>query len=321
MVIKMKQITKQTLEEIERKFKTNNGYVLSNENLIYCPQVNGLVNICLNELGFLQEAKNNCQGFLDSSSHDKVSGLFWREVDLKGNIKVPKINTCKNSIFALALSQCEFSDAANEIMDSLKRGPAYNLQEKLFTREYDSKTREVNPLIITQSNLWAALAYVQLGRKQEATQLVESLEEQKFDKSTGLFISQDCRLKNAEQNFYCDDQALAIIVYSNLGEQEKAMKLMQNTIDRLYDARTGLFNSSSIDKNKSTYKNSLMGFALGRLGQYHKLLKLQKGLVSLFYDEKSKLFRQSTTDKTEIPDNSALALVCLNYNHIRHLVF
>ena len=72
---------------------------------------------------------------------------------------------------------------------------------------------------------------------------------------------------------------------------------------------------------KATYKNSLMAFALGKLGLDIELKRLKEGLVKLLYNDKTCLFRQSTKDKTEASDNSALALVALNYEELEHSVF
>jgi hypothetical protein len=321
MGTKMKEITKKTLREINKKFKTNRGFILSVENPIYCPQVDGLVNICLIELGFLKESGENCQAFFESKSFNPSSGLFYREVDLDGKVKAPFFNTGKNSIFALALSLSNLKDKAENIMNNLRQSPAYNYQTGLYSREYNPSTKEVNHLIITQSNLWVALSLIKLGKKAEANQIIKYLENKRLDKEKNLFISQDCRFKESKETYFCDDQALAVLVYLSLGEKDKAQRLMKTTIEEFYDFKTGLFNSTSLDDTKSTYKNSFVAFALGRLGMNEYLSKVQKGLVRYLYDPQEKLFRQSTNDATKIPDNSALALVALEYGNIKHEVF
>jgi hypothetical protein len=326
METKMQEITKQTLQEIETRFKTERGYVLSKENSVYCPQVNGLTSICLAELGFSEEAQSGVRNFLRSPIFDVEAGLFHREVDLEGRIVVPAFNTCKNSVFALALVTNGFNAKAEELMDNLQRSPAYIQEKGLFGREYNPNAGEVNPLLITQSNLWAALAYSSLGKAEKAKQIMKNLESEKYSKDQRLFDSQDCRDRKSEDRFFADDQALAILTYLKIGEEQKARDLAKSVLESpFYDAQTGLFNSSfsgsSVDTTKSTYKNSLMAFALVRLGYSDELKRLQEGLVRDLYDLKEKLFRQSTNDETKIPDNSALALVALEYNHIKHNLF
>jgi hypothetical protein len=297
------------LLEIKRRFKTSNGYCGSWDSTdILCPQVNGLVNICLTELGFEKETEKNLRTFLQSPSFDKKTGLFYREVDLDGNVVVPNFNVCKNAVFALSLAPY-FSDEAKIILGNLKNSPAYLVKSKLYGREFN--TFQVNPLIITQSNLWMALAYSKLGLNKETEQIVHALEKNRFQQ--GLFNSQDCRGTDYKTKFFLDDQALAILAYIELGQQEKAKQIIGTTINNFYDSKMGLFNSSTDDNVKSTYKNSLMAQSLAKLDYKEELINLQKGLVRELYDSKERLFNQTTIDSTKVPDNSALALVTLNY--------
>jgi len=326
MVNKMQRITEQTLEKIEKRFKTKKGYVLSSENPIYCPQVNGLTNICLIELGFLDASKNNCQSFLESPSYDNLRGLFYREVDLEGRVTIPAFNSCKNSVFALALNENGLKDEAEKVITSLKQSPAYVKEHNLFGREFNPNGDEVNSLIITQSNLWASLAYAHLEKTKESKELIKNLENTRYNQDYGLFESQDCRFIDSNSAFYLDDQALGALVYLKIGRRQKAKDLIETVLSSLlYDTDSGLFNSSfsddKVDATKSTYKNSLMAFALGRLGYTKELKRIQEGLVRELYDDDERLFDQSTRDKTKIPDNSALALVALEYNSIKHSVF
>lgn len=326
MEIKMQEITKQTLQEIERRFKTEEGYVghFNGDNTIYCPQVNGLVNICLKELNKSAEAQDNSQRFLDSFSFNREKGLFYREVDTTGRIVAPYFNTCKNAVFALSLASNGLINKAENILRNMKESPLYIKDRGLYAREYNPETGEVNPLIITQSNLWVALAYSAIGQNDEARSIMRSLENKRYSQDCGLFNSQDCRLFNSQdcgsqrskERFFVDDQALAIQIYCKIGEMQKARDLTEAVLNSLlYDRQTCLFNSSfsnsDVDQTKSTYKNSLMAQALNGIGYTKELKKLQAGLVRELYDSEERLFNQKTNDRTKVPDNSALALVAL----------
>jgi len=321
----MQRITEQTLQEIEKRFKTERGYILSSDSPIYCPQVNGLTNICLSELGLSNKSRENSQKFLESASYNHTKGLFYREVDLEGRVVVPAFNTCKNSIFALSLAANRLNEEAEKIMDSLKL-PLYLKEQGLFGREYNPETNEANPLIITQSNLWAALAYIKVGRLKEAKDLIKNLENKRYSQDCRLFDSQDCRGDSYQKRFFLDDQALGVLTYLEIGQEKKAKKLMQAILNSpLYDAKSDLFNSSfldlDIDRTKSTYKNSLMAFALGRLGYNKQLKRIQVGLVRELYNPNERLFDQTTRDKTKVPDNSTLALVAIEYDNLKHKIF
>jgi len=314
----MQNLREQTLQEIERRFKTDSGYVgyWDGNTRFYCPQVNGLVNICLSELGL--PTREDSQRFLESPSFDRERSLFYREVDTEGKIIVPSFNTCKNAVYALNLASNGLAEKAEKILKNLKSLPLYFQDTGLYGREYNPDTEEVNSLIITQSNLWVALAYSSIGQKEEARKIINSLEERRYNQDNRLFNSQDCRDYNYHERFFADDQALAIITYSQLGENGKARKLIETVLESsLYDGQTGLFNSSfsgsDIDKTKSTYKNSFMAKALANLGYVDELAEFQEGLVRELYDFEERLFNQTTRDKTKVPDNSALALVALEY--------
>ncbi|MBI2630528.1 hypothetical protein HYW76_05495 [Candidatus Pacearchaeota archaeon] len=316
----MQEITNQTLQEIEKRFKTDKGYVghFNGDNTIYCPQVNGLVNLCLRELGFSEKARTNSQNFLKSPSFDRKRRLFYREVDTEGNILASSFNTCKNAVFALNLALNGLKKEAHIILEHLSKSPLYFKEAGLYAREYNSETGEINPLLITQSNLWIAIAYSTLGQNEEARRIVRSLEKIRYSQDCRLFNSQDCRSRRSKERFFADDQALAIITYSRLGEREKATNLTEVVLrSSLYDAKTGLFNSSfsgsDIDSTKSTYKNSLMAQALAKTGFIKELKIVQEGLVKELYNFDERLFDQTTKDKTKVPDNSALALVALEY--------
>jgi hypothetical protein len=310
----MKKIAKQTLQEIKLRFKTEKGYVLTGENPIFCPQVNGLTNICLAMLGFSEEAKKNCLSFLRSPSFNAKIGLFHKEVNLEGKIIAPDFNSCKNAVFALALALNGFNKEAEEIMTNLGKSSVFIKEKGLFGKEFNPETGEVNSLVITQSNLWAALAFSSLGRIKEARQIMKSLEEARFDSDCKLFASIDC--SNGKSKIFVDDQALAILTHLKIGEEQKAKDLAKAVLNSpLRDTKSGLFNSSfsdnDVDTTKSTYKNSLMTFALKALGCSKELRRVQQGLVGDLHDSEEKLFNQSDKDETKIPDNSALAVAAL----------
>lgn len=316
----MTSIVKRTIESINHSFKTKQGFILCEENPIYCPQVNGLVNLCLSKLGFPEQAKDNLARFLASPSYNPTTGLFHREVDKEGRPIVPSYNTCKNSIMALALSENGFHAEAEKILESLKTIPLYLQNQGLFAREYGPETKKLNPLVVTQSNLWAALAYSSIGKAREANQLIQKLEQARYDPNQKLFISQDCSDTSHPAFFFLDDQALAILAYQHLKEPQKAQALLTSVLQSpLYDPHTGLFNSrfseTIVDNTKSTYKNSLMAIALNALNYKNELSAIQTGLLRILYDPMDSLFRQSTKDQTKIPDNSALALLAMECNN------
>jgi len=321
----MSKITQSVLEQVET-FRKPNGYILSQENPIYCPQVNGLTNICLSEFGLFYVAKKNAQDFFNSPSFNPMRGLFHREVGSDGEIVEPSFNSCKNSVFSLGLASSMVMNEAREIMRRLEDSPAYIKDEGLFGREYNPESGELNPLLITQSNLWAALAYSSIGEDCKTSEIMHNLKGVRYDSKMGLFNSQDCRCGNYFSRFFADDQALAALTYSKIGESGKAQRLMKSVLEsKFYDKDSGLFNSSlsnsDIDETKSTYKNSLMALALGKLTYEKKLGRVQDGLVRELYDPSENLFCQTTKDQTKVPDNSALALVALEYDNIEHLVF
>ena len=59
---------------------------------------------------------------------------------------------------------------------------------ELYGQEYNSETEGVNTLIITQSNLWATLAYSSIGENEGARKIVKSLETTKYSQDCGNII-------------------------------------------------------------------------------------------------------------------------------------
>lgn len=323
----VKQLTKKTVKELKTRFNTPEGFIGSFDNpKIFCPHVNGLTSICLEELGHLKEAKNSTIRFLNSNSYNEEQGLFYREVDTSGKIIVSEFNCCKNAIFAINLFINGFEEEAKKILENIIASPLLNPENKLFFREYNSKNNKVSPLILTQTNLWASWTYIYLNKHSEAKKIIKSLEKARYDKNMKLFSSQDCRDLNSKTRFFLDDQAIAILVYLKLGQKSKAKKLMKGILGSSFkDENSGLFNSSfsevDVDNTKSSYKNSFMAFALGKLGFKKELKYLQKSLIGELYDSSEGLFNQTTKDKIKIPDNSALALCAIEYKNLKHRIF
>lgn len=325
MEIKMKSILSSVFVSVERIFKIGGLYSTTSEEKLFCLHVNGLINVCLAELGLIRVAKTNIRVLLSSPLYDPNKGLFYGEMKDKEKLKSVYFNACKNSIMALALFSAGYIDYAKRILNSLKASPLYDIESGLFKKEYNPFTNQVNPLFLTQTNLWVALALIQVGKKNEAENILNSLEKCKLNSERGLFFSQDCRFPDSKPAFYIDDQALAILAYLNLGKRDSAKKLIQSVFNSpLYDQETGLFNSSfsedSVNRAKSTYKNSLMGFALGRLDLSKQLSRLQKKIIALLYDPDSELFKKSTNDETKIPDNSILAITAINFNNLKNSI-
>lgn len=322
----MNKLVKDTVNAIEKNFKANGLYITAKGNPVHCPQVNGLTIICLAELGFTRIARQDSESMLKSRLYDASKKAFYSGTDLKGRITDKNINACKNPIAALSLYATGFIEQANNVMDSLKNSTAFDSGTGLFKRQFNQQTNEINPLIITQSNLWAALTLAKLGRKKEANEILSAIKGAACDKNAWFYSSQDCRFKDSSKVIYCDDQALAAIAYASKGNNQTASKIMQDMLhSQLFDPKDGLFNSFFSDgitnKTKSAYKNALCGIALGKLGYEKELKRLSSSLSNILFDAKKKLFRQSTKDKILIPDNSALALTSINYPGLKHIVF
>ncbi len=237
---------------------------------------------------------------------------------------------------ALAFYATGKKENANETIDAMFNSPLFSERKKLFFREYNNG--KINSLIITQTNLWIAIVLLKLGRIKDAKELIGNLTNLNMDSVLKMFSSHDrergalkyrddtVHIGGGSRYIFADDQALAIIAHSLLGENEKSGELMDNLLKSdLYDSSTGLFNRSMENGNvinvKSTYKNGLCGIALGMLGRAEQLRKLQTGMEKYLYDENSGLFNMSQTDNLKVPDNSMLALLAMEYDNLAHLVF
>ena len=332
----MKKITGKTLQAIRKGYAVNGLYKTTENDTSICPHVNALVNIGLAELGFSEEAANNIASLLKSGLYDQKHKLFYREIGAGEEIMNSNFNVCKNALMVLALYAVGRKEDANECIDAMFNSPLFDAEKKLFFREYNGK--KINSLIITQTNLWTAIALSKINRKAEAERLVSNLADLNLNGDSGMFFSHDCEsgalkyrddtvhIGSGSRYIFADDQALAVIIYHMLGENQKAKELMDNLLKSdLYDISTGLFNrsmeSGDVVAVKSTYKNSLCGIALGMLGRAEQLKKLQAGLEKYLYDESSGLFNMSQTDNLKIPDNSMLALLAIEYDNLPHIVF
>jgi len=332
----MKEITKQTLRSIRRGFYFKGLYKTNNNTNFVCPHVNALVNIGLVEFGYLQEAIDNIEALLKSSLYDKKHRLFYREANADGEITNFNFNACKNALMALALYATGKKENANEIIDVMFNSLLFDKKKGLFFREYNNN--KINSLIITQTNLWIAIALSKLNRITEAKQLVANLANLNLDNISNMFFSHDreddtlkyrddtTNISGKTKYIFADDQALAVIAYSLIGENKRAKEIINNLLSSdLYDSSTGLFNRSlengTVLDIKSTYKNSICGIALGMIGNNEYLKKLQMGLEKYLYDKNLKLFNMSSSDNLKIPDNSMLALLAMEYDKLRHIIF
>lgn len=332
----MEKITEQTLRVLREKYTIGGLYKTTENDTSICPHINALVNIGLAELGFAEEAANNIALLLKSGLYDSKHKLFYREMSAEGEVTNSNFNACKNALMALAFYAVGMKENANKTLDAMFNSPLFDTGKELFFREYNGN--KINSLIITQTNLWSAITLLKLGRNAEVKRLVANLSNLNLDGDSGMFFSHDCEsgaLKYRDdtvhiggegRHIFADDQALAIIAYSLLGEDEKSEKLMDSLLKSgLYDSSTGLFNRSMENGNvinvKSTYKNSLCGIALGMLGRAEQLRKLQTGMEKYLYDENSGLFNMSQTDNLKVPDNCMLALMAMEYDNLKHKVF
>lgn len=324
----MQEIVKNTVQQIEKEFKIDNLYKLEKNKNIFCSHINSVVNIGLAELGHIETVKKNLKKLTKSKLYSKSDGLFYREINDNSEILNSNLNTCKNSLVALALIAGKENLLAKRIVESLYKSSLFDKNLGLFYMEVNLKNNSVNSSIITHSNLLFAIALLKLQRIEEANQIICKLEQLSFDKNNNLFASTDCKpeFKKNEMDFFSDDQALAIIAYNLIGEKRKAENLLNQTLNSpLYDKKTGLFNRNfnrqKINKTKTSYKNGLMGIALGAMGYKEELTKLQKSIIELLYNKQESLFNFSDSDTTKIPDNSILALLAINFYNLRHIIF
>jgi len=319
----MKEITRSVLKNI-KKLKVGEAFVVSHKDLSYCPQVNSLVLLGLYELGYKQNTFGN-QDLGSSSLFDKRIGLFHKRTDCSGVILQEDFNVCKNSIAALWLAVSGRKNEAKQIMQTLFDSAAFDSEKSLFFREFNVSSGNINKMIITQTNLWAAIALNFLGDKR-GKKILSALEQEKLDKKEGLFGSQNCKIHSAPKTFFSDDQALAIIAYCLTKQEEKAKSLCENLLkSKLYSKKTCLFNTCyglrSINYGKSTYKNGLCGIALGKAGFEKERKALSKAMSALLFDKRTGLFNGSNYTKTKYPDSNVLALMAIEYLKIKHEVF
>ncbi len=333
----MREMTQCVIRRIENDFKVNGLYKFQKQDT-FCVHVNSIVNIGLSELGYEETVSGNLDKMLKSKLFAKDTNLFYKEINQKDEITNHQFNTCKNALASLALIANGNKVLAEQIIDFLYNSPLFVEEVGLFCREFDSKSKNINPLLITQTNLWVVIALSKLQKTDEAKKLISSLEELNFDQKNKLFVSQDCERKilnddydkccihDKDKNYFPDDQALAVIAYNLLEQKRKAADLLKCVFNsKLYDHKTGLFNRSfnnkKTDTTKTSYKNGLMGIALGVAEYNSELRKLNDSMVELLYDEDESLFNFSNMDTNKIPDTSILALLSIEFNNLKHLVF
>jgi len=338
----MLEIIDKTVQQIETDLGSNGLYKYSQSKDIFCIHINSIVNIGLVEFGYKERACKNFEKIIQSKLFSQEHNLFYREIDRDNIIVNNYFNTCKNVLAVLALIAIDNKFLAEKIINALYDSPLFNKKVELFAREFNWKNKTIKPLIITQSNLWLALALIKLQQTDRAQKIIRELEKLNFDLETNLFVSQDCERKveiniadndydiqttsKENKKYFPDDQALAIIVYKLLNEEEKAKQLLGATINsKLYDSERGLFNRDfdqvETNKTKTSYKNGLMGIALGMMGYEKELNKLNNSMINMLYDKNELLFNFSDLDLTKIPDNSILALLSIGFKDLEHKLF
>lgn len=323
----MKRITRQTIRSMA-SHKVKGLYKTGPTNPVFCPHVNALINIGLVELGLARQAQLNVWSLFKSGLHDWRYHLFYREINEKGELTNSSLNACKNALVALTLYATGEIERSNLVVDAIFNSPLLDKEKGLLIREFGPSGRYINRLLITQTNLWAVIALWKLQRQEQAKQLFCNLVELSFDATFGLFSSQDCSVEVClKREFLSDDQALAVIAYCLMGQREEAETLMATMIaNGFFNPCTGLFARSlssqgSVSPASTTYKNGLCGIALGMLQQEEHLAMLQQGLRQHLYDQEAELFNLSVVDKAAMLDNSILALLALEFNELRHVVF
>lgn len=312
---------KLVVESIDKKFKVSGLLRTETNNPTLSLHVNSLVCIGLAELDMELSANKLAQN-INKFRH---RSSFFKSLDINKDSYSNVINTCKTALACLALIAVGRKIEAERTIKELFSSPLFDAKMGLFMREYEDK--RINPLIITQSNLWLALALFKCGKIKQAKKLLEHLDKISFDNIKNLYVSSDCESDSSHGTkvYYSDDQALGIIVNLANGNTLKAELLLKGTMSNgLYDTESGLFfrniDALGINKEKTSYKNGLWGIALGMLNENALLLKLQKGLTR-FQDKNDKLFYFSDLRKQKIPDNSMLALMALNYSNLKHKIF
>lgn len=318
----MPDIVKNTLKKIEDNFKVGGLYRYSINKNVFCIHINSIVNICLSELGYTAVASKNLDQVIRSKLFSEKDNLFFREINDKNEITIFTFNVCKNALAVLSLIADNKIELAKKIIDSLYKSPLFDKTTGLFYREMHSVSKEINSLILSQTNLWMVIALSKLHYTTNASQLMESIEKNLFDRSTGMSFSQDCEdAHTTAKIFFSDDQGLAAIAYDCIGQQNKAKSVLEKILNSdLYDKKSGMFNrdislDNVVNYTKNTYKNSLLCIALNRLGFRNECKKVQDGLMSLLFDKDLSLFHFSDVDTTKIPDNSTLALLALLEDH------
>ena len=338
----MQEIIENTIEKLEKTLNVDGLYKYSKTENVFCIHINSIVNIGLAEFGYGEIASKQFKKIIESNLYSKKDNLFYREINDKNEIVNNYFNTCKNALAVLALIMVGNKFLAEKIVNALYGSPLFNKKVGLFAREFNLKNKTIKPLIITQSNLWLALALIKLQQIDKAQIIMQELEKLNFDSEINLFISQDCERKveinivdddynvqttpDENKKYFSDDQALAIIGYKLLNEEEKAKRLLKSVIrSKLYDNETGLFNrdfdSVRTNETKTSYKNGLMGMALGIMGCEKELEKLNNSMINMLYDKNELLFNFSNLDLTKVPDNSILALLSIGFKDLKHKLF
>lgn len=320
-----KVILEDIIKVVNDNFFLNGLYQLSDNQKIFDIHVNSLINIALMECGYPELAKSNTQKILSSKLFLKKHNLFYTQINEHGKVISYQINSCKNALAILCLCITGNMKNAKKTFRSLFKSKLYNSEKKLFFREYNHLNNKIDKNIITHSNLWIALALININEISKAKKIINSLEKLYFNDNFKMFKTIDCEENNRIEKYFSDDQALAAIVYYLLGMKIKANKLINVLLkSKLYNIKSGLFirniTRKNLDLKISSYKNGIIGISLALLGYKNEWEKLNKSLINILFDRHKLLFNASDLDKTKFPDNTILALLSLNYEKSKHIV-
>jgi len=173
----------------------------------------------------------------------------------------------------------------------------------------------------TFENSSLAIAYVLLGRKEDAKRIFEGIKTHiGIDPETGLFynkkgLSKDESKKTlpGEKTLYLSNQVLVSILCEMLGMEEEAREL-----EKKYEKEIGTFEFEVNGKKYQIYRhaknknyfypfnNLLVAINKISLGQEDKAEKLVADIKEICFDDKVKLLRANPKDRIYFTLNNAL---------------
>lgn len=165
---------------------------------------------------------------------------------------VPRHHSCTIGMAGYVLARLGQAGKARGILQHAHNSNMYDSAAGLYVRSVWANGRMADEKIITHSNLWIALAWLELGERERAKQLISNLEERFFDTEKGLLSGINCVDGNV--HYFPDDNALYAIVLKKLGHPILARRVLQRLLHSCTYARV------------STYKNHIVQAAFRYCG-------------------------------------------------------